>query len=114
VGAAPAAGVETEFAVFLRGRGFPPPSFNVLVADKLVDAYWPEYGLIVERETRTWHGTWEARERDLVRQEELMRLDLRVPPATTRRLREAPGELERTLRRLMATARPLAAPAAAG
>jgi hypothetical protein len=94
-------GLETEFAAFLRERGFPLPSFNVWVGGKLVDAYWPEYGLIVELDSRAWHASWDARERDLVRDGDLMTLGMRVLRVTSRRLREQPDELEQTLRGLM-------------
>jgi hypothetical protein len=95
-------GIETEFATFLRACDLPLPAFNVLVGGYLVDAYWPAHKLIVELDSRTWHGTWEDRERDLARDAELMLLEVRVLHVTTRRLREEPDKLERTLRGLLA------------
>lgn len=98
------AGIETEFAAFLRARRLPLPGFNVLVAGHLMDAYWPKYGLVAELQSRAFHSTWQAQERDAERFAHLQALDYRVLSITARMLRGNPDELERTLRALMANA----------
>jgi predicted transcriptional regulator of viral defense system len=98
-------GVETEFAAYCRARGLPLPAFNVLVGGHLVDAYWPEHRLAVELDSRAWHRTWQARERDLARDADLLaNFGVRVIRITTRRLRQQPDVVEHELRRLLGVA----------
>ena len=62
---------------------------------------WPEARLIVETDSRTWHDTADAFERDRVRDARLTAAGWRVVRFTRRRVRTEPGavaDLVRTLR----------------
>jgi hypothetical protein len=91
-------GLERRFQLFLAERGLPAPLVNTLVHGYLVDCFWPEAGVVVELDSRTWHGHWDARERDLVRDATLQRHRIRPIRVTDRRLTEEPGDLEADLR----------------
>ena len=99
-------GMEVEFAGFCRACGLPMPSFNVLVGGYLVDALWPRERLIAELDSRAWHSTWQARERDSVRDADLQVLGYRVVRVTWRRLTAEANQLEATIRALLATPEP--------
>ncbi len=94
-------GLEREFQLFLRERGLPLPLVNTLVHGHLVDCYWAEQRVVVELDSRTWHGHWSARERDLARDATHLRHDVRPLRVTSRRLRREPDELESDLRALL-------------
>ena len=96
-------GIEAELAAFCRGRGMPLPAFNVVVAGRVVDGLYVRKRLVIEMDSRAFHDGWRAREADMARDAELMMLGYRVLRVPTRRLREAPDELERTLRALLGT-----------
>lgn len=106
-------GLEAQFAAFCRRRAIPPPSFNGLVGDHLVDAVWPAEELVVELDSRAFHGTWEARERDVERDGNIQVLGYRVLRVTAGRLRRDGDGLEHTLRQLLATPRPASGATAA-
>jgi hypothetical protein len=75
-------GLERAFGLLLREEGLPLPQVNVLVHGILVDCWWPEARFVVELDSRAFHATWEARERDLARDAALLRegiTTLRVP-----------------------------------
>jgi very-short-patch-repair endonuclease len=97
--------LEAAFARFICDRDIPEPSYNVLVGDHLVDAYWPAHDLVVELDSRAWHDTWQAHERDTRRDGELLLLGVRVLRVTWRRLEDEPDALERTLRELLSLRR---------
>jgi very-short-patch-repair endonuclease len=77
------------------------PLVNTLVHGYEVDCYWPDAGLVVELDSRKWHGHWDARERDLRRDATMLRNALRTLRVTWRRLKEEPDELEADLRALL-------------
>jgi very-short-patch-repair endonuclease len=93
-------GIERAFALFLRERGLPLPEVNVLVHGVLVDCWWPEARLVVELDSRGFHGHWAARERDIGRDSGLLRQDIPTLRVTWRRLTWEPDELEADLRHL--------------
>jgi hypothetical protein len=94
-------GLERRFQLFLVERGLPAPLVNTLVHGYLVDCFWPEAGVIVELDSRTWHNHWDARERDLVRDATLQRHGLRPLRVTDRRLTKEANELGADLRALL-------------
>jgi hypothetical protein len=96
------AGLEVRFAAFCRSRHLPLPVFNSLVGGYLVDALWAERKLIAELDSRTHHGTWQARERDSERDIRLQETGYRVIRVTWRRLHRDPDTLEASIRRLLA------------
>jgi very-short-patch-repair endonuclease len=60
---------------------------NTLVEGYEVDALWPERRLIVELDSRTYHHTLEAFERDRIRDAALQLAGYRVIRLTERRLK---------------------------
>ena len=87
-------GLEVHFASFCHDRGIPVPACNVLVGRYLVDALWSGQKLIAELDSRTHHGTWQARERDSERDIDLQEWGYRVIRVTWRRLHREPDRLE--------------------
>lgn len=47
-----------------RSHGIPRPQTNVPVLGEVVDAYWPEHGVVAEPDGMTFHGTRAAARRD--------------------------------------------------
>lgn len=86
-------GLERDFVALYREAGVPDPHCNVLVEGLLVDFYWPEAKLVVELDSRGFHGHWEAAERDRVRDARLMRCQVHTLRLTKRRLVHEPGEI---------------------
>lgn len=97
-------GLEREFQLFLRDRGLPLPLVNTLVDGVLVDCWWPEANLVVELDSRGWHGTWAARERDIDRDAKHLLAGRRPLRVTWRRLTKEPDALEADLRALLGSA----------
>ena len=83
---AAAAAAESEleriFLDLLRSHGVPGPQVNVLVEGFLVDAYWPDAGLVVELDGYEFHNDREAFERDRRRIVELRAAGHEVLPLT--------------------------------
>lgn len=83
---AAAAAAESEleriFLDLLRTHGVPGPRVNVLVEGFLVDAYWPDAGLVVELDGYEFHNDREAFERDRRRIVELRAAGHEVLPLT--------------------------------
>lgn len=90
--------LERAFWKFVRSRGLPEPSTNVEVAGLLVDFYWPEARLVVELDSRSFHGHWTAAERDRERDAKLLRIDVACLRVTDRRLRTDPAGIEADVR----------------
>ena len=80
-------GLEREFQLLLHEEGLPLPEVNVLLAGHKVDCYWPAANFVVELDSRTHHSHWQARERDLVRDADLLRLGIPTLRVTSRRMR---------------------------
>ena len=65
--------LERRFLAFVERAGLPRPLTNQwLAADLQVDCVWPEQRLIVELDSRTYHGTSAAFERDRRRDRRLV------------------------------------------
>lgn len=86
-------GIERQFQVLLREERLPMPQVNVLVAGQRVDCYWPEARFVVELDSRDRHSHWAARERDMVRDANLLRIGIVTLRVTSRRMREERSEL---------------------
>ena len=82
-----------SFSASSPSRAFRSPQCNVLVGGLLVDFWWPEANLVVELDSRAFHGHWSAAERDHERDGRLLRLGIFSLRVTHRRLdpRPAPG-----------------------
>jgi hypothetical protein len=57
-------GLETTFLLWCERHRLPIPQCNVWVHDELVDAYWPEYKLVVELDGGGNHSSPAQRKRD--------------------------------------------------
>ena len=91
--------LERSWLDLCRDQGLPLPSLNVIVHGIEVDAYWPEYGLVVELDSYAWHRTRAAFERDRERDAKLAAHGIRVLRFTWRQLKdqaELVGEAVRT------------------
>ena len=93
--------LEDDFLELCDRYDIPRPLVNVYIEGFEVDFVWPEARLIVETDSRTWHDTADAFERDRVRDALLTATGWRVVRFTRRRVRTEPGavaDLVRTLR----------------
>lgn len=79
-------GIERDFQLFLHEYGFPTPQTNVLVEGLLVDCWWPDARFVVELDSRGWHKTWQAHERDRRRDAILLRAGITSLRITHHRL----------------------------
>lgn len=89
------AGIEREFQLFLREFDFPTPQTNVVVEGLIVDCWWPEARFVVELDSKAWHRTWHAHERDRKRDAVLLRAGIRCLRITYHRLHNDRQELGR-------------------
>jgi hypothetical protein len=99
--------LEFRFLRFLADAGLPPPTVNqpLWVRDNLfeVDCLWRRERVVVELDSRTYHHTDRAFERDRRRHRMLEAAGWRTAQVTWRQLHEEPAELEADLRRLLST-----------
>ena len=100
-------GLERRFLRLCARFGIDPPLVNTAVEGFDVDAFWPAHRLVVEVDSRGFHSTRAAFERDRVRDAHLQVAGYRVVRITERRMQEEPDVVAQTLRALM-----LPAPAA--
>jgi very-short-patch-repair endonuclease len=70
--------MEELFLAMCRDHGLPRPVTNGDVEDELVDFHWPDYLLIVETDSKRWHGTTRRREKDNARDRRLQLAEWRV------------------------------------
>jgi very-short-patch-repair endonuclease len=95
-------GIEREFQMFLQEFGFPTPQTNVVVEGLIVDCWWPEARFVVELDSKKWHRSWHAHERDRKRDAILLRAGIRYLRITHHRLHnerlEVAGDLSAGLR----------------
>jgi hypothetical protein len=71
-------GLEASFLALTRGAGLPDPATNVVVAGVPVDAYWPQYKLVVEVDGWRWHRSRRSFEEDRRRTNRLQLAGLTV------------------------------------
>jgi len=81
---------ERRFFEFCRTLGFPDPLFNASVEGYMVDAYWPDYALIVELDSWEHHGGRAAFEYDHLKKARLESRGYRVVPLTWKMLTRDP------------------------
>jgi hypothetical protein len=82
---------ERRFADFCRAFGLPDPVFNAVVEGFMVDAYWPDYALIVELDSWEHHGVRRAFEYDHLKMAKLEGAGYRVVPLTWNMLTRDPA-----------------------
>jgi very-short-patch-repair endonuclease/predicted transcriptional regulator of viral defense system len=102
--------LERRFLRFCLKEKLPQPAVNAVAAGYEVDCLWPEARLVVELDSREFHTTTAAFERDRERDAVLQVAGYRVIRVTWRRLKQEPEALAAQLRALLgyAAARPMA------
>ena len=94
--------LERRFLTFVERTGLPRPLTNQwLDTDLQVDFVWPEQRLIVELDSRTYHGTTAAFERDRKRDRRLVAAQWLVVRVTDRAMRVEAETLRSDLRALL-------------
>ena len=88
------------FEALISPRNVGPNPMNTWVAGHSVDACWPDYGLVVELDSRTWHETRAAFQRDRERDRALQLAGLRCIRFTSTDLEDA-GDVARTVTGLL-------------
>jgi len=88
-----------------RGR-LPMPMMNprVLVGKELIarpDAWWPEYGVAVEVDSKEWHVAPERWERTMTRHARMTALGILVLHFSPRQIRQKPDEVIATIRKAL-------------
>ena len=73
-----------------RNAALPEPQLNVLVGGQVVDAYWPQWKLVIELDSRAYHMSPRAFETDRVRDAVVQRVGCRVLRITHKRLNSQP------------------------
>jgi len=98
--------LEERFLAFVASAGLPRPDVNVrlCVAGHWIEAdcLWREHGLIVELDSRRWHATRAAFDRDRARDRRTHVAGWRVVRVTWRDLQREGAALESDLRALIA------------
>ncbi len=93
--------LERRFMALIREAGVDEPSANVLVADELVDMYWPApQPVVVELDGYEFHRSREQFEKDRRRDAKLQLAGCRVLRVTRRRIEGDPRQLLGDLNRL--------------
>lgn len=91
-------GMERDFQLLLADFGLPTPQVNVLVEGLDVDCWWPASRFVVELDSRGWHKTWQAHERDRKRDAILIRAGISSLRITQRRIHKEPVEVAEDVR----------------
>lgn len=82
--------LERDFLALIDAHGLPRPKLNVRVAGHMVDAFWPDWRLVVELDGVGFHLNRGAFEDDRVRDVAMQRSGNRVLRITDRRLNREP------------------------
>jgi very-short-patch-repair endonuclease len=100
--------LERRFLALVERAGLPRPRINewLDVGGELIqaDCVWPAERLIVEVDSRAWHGTGQAFDRDRRRDRRCLAAGWRVMRVTERALMAERRELEAELRALLSAA----------
>jgi hypothetical protein len=91
-------GIERDFQVLLSDFGLPTPHANVVVEGLTVDCWWPASRFVVELDSKGWHKTWEAHERDRKRDAVLLRAGISSLRITHRRIHKERAEVAADVR----------------
>jgi predicted transcriptional regulator of viral defense system len=94
--------LERVFLELCAAHGLPPPAVNVWVADYEVDFFWRAQNLIAEADSRRFHATRAAFERDRARDARLTALGYRVVRFTYRQVEREPTSVAGVLGSLLA------------
>jgi len=101
---------EGDLLRLLRTSGLPMPLFNamVFVGNTFVaqpDAWWPQFGVAVEVDSREWHLSPQDHARTLERQRRMGKYGIVVLPFTPKQIRTQPAEVGATVREAFRAAR---------
>lgn len=94
-------GLERAFLELVREAGLPEPQTNVIVDGELVDAFWPEYNLIVEADSWSYHKTRRSFEDDRRKDTKHTLAGRRSIRITGSRIEHERGALQRDLAALL-------------
>ncbi|UGS38006.1 hypothetical protein DSM104329_04428 [Capillimicrobium parvum] len=90
-------GLERAALALIRDHGLPRPSANLWLHGYEVDLVWPDQKLVVELDTRGFHGTTSAFERDRRRDADLQARGYRVMRFTDRRIADDAAAVAATI-----------------
>jgi predicted transcriptional regulator of viral defense system len=97
--------MEHRFQAFIAVHGLPRPAVNAVIPGLRRgyegDCVWPQHRVVAELDSRAWHGTRAAFERDRERDRALVVAGWRVVRITWRQLHRDPEGLARDLRLLL-------------
>jgi len=101
---------EGDLKDLLKSSGLPMPLFNatLFAGNTFVatpDAWWPEFGLAVEVDSREWHMSPQDHQRTLERQARMGAHGIVVLPFTPRQIRTRPAEVLAAIRGALDSAR---------
>jgi hypothetical protein len=101
---------EGDLKDLLARSGLPMPLFNatVFAGDTFVarpDAWWPEFGVAVEVDSREWHMSPEDHARTLERQRRMGKYGIVVLPFTPSQIRKHPADVVAEIRHALDSAR---------
>jgi very-short-patch-repair endonuclease len=94
--------LEAMFNTLCDDHRLPRPISNAQLNGYEVDAYWPEYNLVVEVDSREFHLNGKAFEDDRLKDAELVAAGYRVIRVTYRQLSQDPAGVARRIRRALA------------
>jgi hypothetical protein len=105
-----ASAAEGDLKDLLAKSGLPMPLFNPMLfaGDTFVaqpDAWWPEYGVAVEVDSREWHTSPEDHARTLARGRRMSRHQIIVLRFTPKQIRTEPAQVLQDIRRTLDGAR---------
>lgn len=93
--------LERAFFALIDEAGLPRPLLNQFVEEELVDAYWPQYNLVVEVDGFNVHKTKRSFENDRRRDVKLQIAGYRVARFTRDRVMNHPDQVAHDLRALL-------------
>lgn len=102
---------EGDLKDLLARSGLPMPLFNatILAGDTFVatpDAWWPEFGVAVEVDSREWHLSPQDHARTLERQRRMGKYGIIVLPFTPKQIRKQPAAVIAEIRQALESGRP--------
>jgi very-short-patch-repair endonuclease len=90
--------MEEMFLAMCAEHGLPRPLNNHRVEGEQVDFHWPDRGVVVETDSKTWHGTTRRREKDIARDRKLQLAGWRVLRFSWRAIEREPAAVAKEIR----------------
>jgi hypothetical protein len=90
--------MEELFLAMCADYGLPRPLNNEYVEGEQVDFHWPGHLLVVETDSKTWHGTSRRREKDNARDRRLQLAGWRVLRFSWRAIAREPAAVAAEIR----------------